>query len=837
MLCEATILNPGLIEPFALYLSFPALKCSLLVNCPGGVQRIIGAAKLRIGTLRLIVVTSFEPRLTEGLPGLLMTVGAGRADDKGADVRRHIQVASPHLSPPDGTLKTAGAAPHPPEYYSNMNCLSLEPFWGGSNVLADADCAQQCACDSKGLFAIHREWLTKAAQHPSMLGTTVEVELARVSAGVATPRSPVLTLVECFERKQKVDKAKLAALHLSKDQMRNLFKDGSVDLSEPEPKAPLSLTLDALSTVERAHALFVVLPSDASLEQFCLSHTGESAVRSCDGLVQSYMGRVRERVHRCADPGGVDTDVTVSLVVYVDAVCMHRLSGLFESFCADLMSLGSCFTLRIVPYCAASIVSMLAAQSTSLRLCRLPVPCVAEIHRALHGFSPSYRRIVEEARDPWPTLSSVRTSEIVTLPDTLYRLTMGARQPTGETVVESSLLAAPASERDRDSRPEAVPAAAQDDERTLLECSEAFAQHGLPQDDGVGGPGSGIYLLGTGASVPSRHRNVSAYLCRLPSGSSDGHGFHYVLIDCGESMLYQILRTFSLDEAVEILLGLRYILVTHNHADHFLGIPTFLRAISAVRGAAACRSDACQTSVVMPPTVMQYVRSCFDAQEYSGYEGMFRLMSTSDLQVNEGCKNLARQYQSLSHEDFNISIFPSLHIKGISVGFVVSSLVDRVQFCFSGDTRPCSSLVDACHAARHLFSAPPAEHSTFPAGSGTRLVLVHDSTFDQSQADDAAAKFHSTSNEAYTVAVAAQADVLVLTHFSQRYSKTFPFVSEELVAAPSSDPMRDAPPPVVVYGRDLLFVSVDNAPRLHRIEMFIRDFFADRAGSVAAGPQ
>lgn len=61
-------------------------------------------------------------------------------------------------------------------------------------------------------------------------------------------------------------------------------------------------------------------------------------------------------------------------------------------------------------------------------------------------------------------------------------------------------------------------------------------------------------------------------------------------------------------------------------------------------------------------------------------------------------------------------------------------------------------------------------------GSGS-TVLIHEATFDDEMKSDAEAKKHSTTSEAIGVGVAMGAKRIILTHFSQRYSK-IPLMSD-----------------------------------------------------------
>lgn len=72
------------------------------------------------------------------------------------------------------------------------------------------------------------------------------------------------------------------------------------------------------------------------------------------------------------------------------------------------------------------------------------------------------------------------------------------------------------------------------------------------------------------------------------------------------------------------------------------------------------------------------------------------------------------------------------------------------KFSYSGDCRPSSSFVKI--------------------GRGS-TVLLHEATFEDDRRDDAIAKKHSTTGEAIAVGKKMGARRILLTHFSQRYSK------------------------------------------------------------------
>jgi len=90
-----------------------------------------------------------------------------------------------------------------------------------------------------------------------------------------------------------------------------------------------------------------------------------------------------------------------------------------------------------------------------------------------------------------------------------------------------------------------------------------------------------------------------------------------------------------------------------------------------------------------------------------------------------------------------------------AVGVVVERAAHNDQenswkLVFSGDTRPCDSLVQA------------GEDCT---------LLIHEATFEDELQNEAVAKNHATTSEAIDSAVRMRARFVMMNHFSQRYPK------------------------------------------------------------------
>ncbi|KAL8868295.1 MAG: hypothetical protein Q9174_005084, partial [Haloplaca sp. 1 TL-2023] len=90
-------------------------------------------------------------------------------------------------------------------------------------------------------------------------------------------------------------------------------------------------------------------------------------------------------------------------------------------------------------------------------------------------------------------------------------------------------------------------------------------------DGDLPSPDAEIVCLGTGSSAPSKYRNVSGTLLRVPGSGS-------YLFDAGEGTLGQLRRLYTPAELQSILRDLKMIWISHMHADHHLGTVSVIKA-------------------------------------------------------------------------------------------------------------------------------------------------------------------------------------------------------------------------------------------------------------------
>jgi ribonuclease BN (tRNA processing enzyme) len=289
-----------------------------------------------------------------------------------------------------------------------------------------------------------------------------------------------------------------------------------------------------------------------------------------------------------------------------------------------------------------------------------------------------------------------------------------------------------------------------------------------------------LLVLGTGCATPSALRGSSGYALLTPSLSSGSNNDEApslamtAIIDCGEGTLTNIYRYLpgSLGPMDHQLAQIRFIWISHAHLDHYGGLEDMVVAIHSARSRnislrekddanssnkrqrTTLDDDFSMTPVVVAPSkVLQYL--------------------DASLAGCSATQNKKRWYRGVTHRDLETSPFaqdlrnhvhaPGIHLlRSIQVEHcahahaLVLNLANCFQLCYSGDTRPSTSLIQT-------------------AGSNISLLL-HEATFadDERGKNEALQKKHSTVMEALDVAKQMKAKASLLTHFSQRYPKSPP---------------------------------------------------------------
>ncbi|WPH03372.1 Hypothetical protein R9X50_00625100 [Acrodontium crateriforme] len=278
-----------------------------------------------------------------------------------------------------------------------------------------------------------------------------------------------------------------------------------------------------------------------------------------------------------------------------------------------------------------------------------------------------------------------------------------------------------------------------------------------------------VITLGTGSALPSKYRNVSATLVRVP-------GWGNVLFDCGENTLGQLKRVFQAEELRQVLKDLKILVISHMHADHHLGTVGVVKAWYEIAhkgqplpegvNAKSAFAETGGLAIMAEPAMMQWLKEYAFIEDY-GYSRIAPIYVT------------APRNQS---SELGWFVAPS-ELAGVSAHARSALLAaNKVAPSFVALTDFQAAAVKHCHGARAVSLTFPSgfkasysgdcrpSRAFAEIGKGS-TVCIHEATFDDELQGDAQAKNHSTTSEALSVAQAMNARACVLTHFSQRYQK------------------------------------------------------------------
>ncbi len=288
-----------------------------------------------------------------------------------------------------------------------------------------------------------------------------------------------------------------------------------------------------------------------------------------------------------------------------------------------------------------------------------------------------------------------------------------------------------------------------------------------------------FYALGTASQVPTRERNHNGYFLRF-----DAEG---LLFDPGEGTQRQMI--FADLSATQIT----KIFITHFHGDHCLGLAGILQRISL---------DKVQHTVKLfyPKSGQQFVENLKNASIFHNVatiedfpideEGV--IFETDDYRIEtrklshtvecwgyrfvekDTFKMLPENLDNFGVKGKNIAILKReglIEIDGKTIKVEDCGIFKKGQtFAFIMDTRSCQN--------------------AFALAKDVDL-LVCESTYLKSETKEADAHGHLTAEKAAKIAQGANAKLLALTHFSQRYLHTKDFLKEAKKVHQNTIAMKD----------------------------------------------
>ncbi|MGD0729502.1 MAG: ribonuclease Z [Candidatus Micrarchaeaceae archaeon] len=268
-----------------------------------------------------------------------------------------------------------------------------------------------------------------------------------------------------------------------------------------------------------------------------------------------------------------------------------------------------------------------------------------------------------------------------------------------------------------------------------------------------------ITFLGTAGSTPTKFRG-------LPGLALEYNG-ELLLFDCGEGTQRQMMY-YSIN-----ISKIKAVFLTHIHGDHTIGIAGLVRTLALNRRTEPLyifipkgHEKQIWDIIKFDNAIMNYkiiVKPIKTGIIYSGKNytvSAFKLMHTIPT------------YGLVFREEDKIK-FIKQKIKKLNIkGTMFKELLKNKSIKLKGRTIKLSDVTFAVKGKKITYATdtrPTKE--TVSASLGSDL-LIHESTYADSEKELAKERYHSTSLEAATAAKAAKVKRLVLTHISARYKDT-----------------------------------------------------------------
>lgn len=273
-----------------------------------------------------------------------------------------------------------------------------------------------------------------------------------------------------------------------------------------------------------------------------------------------------------------------------------------------------------------------------------------------------------------------------------------------------------------------------------------------------------LQFLGTGAGVPAKQRNVTSIALKLLDERNE-----VWLFDCGEGTQQQILNTTIRPRKIA------KIFVTHLHGDHILGLPGLISSRSFQGGTE-------ELEIYGPVGVKEFVELTLKISDtHLKYPIKFIEIEKTGLIFDDDTFSVYCDYLDHRIECFGYRIVEKDYPGELNVQKLREEQVPPGPIYKDIKNGQTVKLSDGRLINGKDYLGPDIKGRIVTILGDTRThpncytlaenadVLVHESTFSASEGKLARNYYHSTSQQAATVAKKASVGQLFLTHISARY--------------------------------------------------------------------
>lgn len=288
-----------------------------------------------------------------------------------------------------------------------------------------------------------------------------------------------------------------------------------------------------------------------------------------------------------------------------------------------------------------------------------------------------------------------------------------------------------------------------------------------------------IHILGCGSALPTLHHNATSQIVEIRG--------KFFMIDCGEGTQIQVRRSkvhFSKVQAV---------FISHLHGDHCFGLFGMISTFGMTGRTAPLQ-------IYAPKEFEDYFKLSMELFcKGLEYKVIFHPVDTTETNVIYEDKSLTVETIPLEHRvpccGFLFREKPTApHIRRDMIDYynIPISQINNVKAgsdwtTIDGDIIPNSRLTTPADNPRSYAYCSDTRYmkQLYKKVIGVN-VLYHESTYASEHKDRAKTYYHSTSQEAATVAYEACVGKLLLGHYSARYINEDVLLSEAKAIFPNS---------------------------------------------------
>jgi len=271
-----------------------------------------------------------------------------------------------------------------------------------------------------------------------------------------------------------------------------------------------------------------------------------------------------------------------------------------------------------------------------------------------------------------------------------------------------------------------------------------------------------VIFLGTAGSVPTPERSLPAVLIQ--------RGNEQLMFDCGEGVQRQMIKAkVGFHKKMKIF-------ISHMHGDHVLGLPGLLQTM-------ALMDRQKKVEIYGPEGIKRFLE---------GTREVLQFALTFPVEIHEIYDEgvVCREEEYAVEAAWSNHVIPSLayafvekpragkfypdkaRALGVPEGELWSKLQhgDKIRLPNGRVVKPEEVLGSQRLGRKIVYTGDTRPFKGFARFAADADLVIHDATFDDALAENAAEDGHSTPSQAAEEAEKARAKKLVLTHISARYA-------------------------------------------------------------------